>query len=221
MSADVASNTSTCANVPRDTDVCALASTAQFYEQHAKEYADRTLSADMSALRMRFLAMLPAGARILDAGCGSGRDLRAFVSGGSQALGIDSSSALVRIASAYSGGAVHGWKTRGNDVFPLFRRSMGVRVASSSPEKRPSLPVTLERIHAALVPAGILFASVQKGAGTSIALDGRYYAYYQLPEFAELLASARFVAEDAWESEDVLRGSTQPPWLNVLARAAG
>lgn len=219
MSTDVASDISTCASVPCGADTCALISTAQFYEQHAKEYADRTLAADMSPLRARFLARLPAGARILDAGCGSGRDLRAFISSGYQALGIDSSSALVRIASAYSGAPCMVGRLEEMTFSHCFD---GVWACASLLHlPKTSLPGALERIHAALVPGGILFASVQKGAGTSIALDGRYYAYYQLPEFKELLALARFVVEDAWENEDALRGPTQPPWLNVLARAAG
>ena len=39
-----------------------------------KEYAELTVRADMSPAYDRFLAYLPEGAAILDAGCGSGRD---------------------------------------------------------------------------------------------------------------------------------------------------
>ena len=48
--------------------------TQSYYDVHAKEYAALTVKADMSPAYDRFLAYLPAGAAILDAGCGSGRD---------------------------------------------------------------------------------------------------------------------------------------------------
>ena len=39
-----------------------------YYDAHAKEYAELTVKADMSPAYDRFLAYLPAGAAILDAG---------------------------------------------------------------------------------------------------------------------------------------------------------
>ena len=50
-----------------------------YYDIHAKEYAKLTVKADMSPAYDRFLAYLPAGAGILDAGCGSGRDSLCFI----------------------------------------------------------------------------------------------------------------------------------------------
>ena len=53
-----------------------------YYDAHAKEYAALTVRADMSQAYDRFLAYLPAGAGILDAGCGSGRDSLFFLKNG-------------------------------------------------------------------------------------------------------------------------------------------
>ena len=53
-----------------------------YYDVHAKEYAALTVKADMSPAYDRFLAYLPAGAAILDAGCGSGRDSLCFMKKG-------------------------------------------------------------------------------------------------------------------------------------------
>jgi hypothetical protein len=81
------------------------------------------------------------------------------------------------------------------------------------------LPSALSRIHAALVQNGQLFATVQEGNGERVGADGRYFAYYQLPEFTEIVGKARFIIEDAWPSDDVLgRGSSQTRWLNLMAR---
>ena len=54
-------------------------STLQYYQQNADEFVEGTISADMHDARARFLKLLPPHAFILDFGCGSGRDAKAFL----------------------------------------------------------------------------------------------------------------------------------------------
>jgi hypothetical protein len=60
------------------------AMTIGHYDRLAKEFTDRTLHRDMSLHRDRFLHYLPSGAHLLEAGCGSGRDMQAFLRAGYQ-----------------------------------------------------------------------------------------------------------------------------------------
>jgi len=53
--------------------------TLSYYATHADEFFASSATADMSAQRAWFLERLPAKAKILDAGCGSGRDALAFM----------------------------------------------------------------------------------------------------------------------------------------------
>ena len=57
----------------------------------------------MSPLYGAFLSKLPAGATILDAGCGSGRDARAFRDRGYRVTAFDASPALAALATAHCG----------------------------------------------------------------------------------------------------------------------
>lgn len=50
-----------------------------YYDVHAKEYAELTVNADMSHAYEKFLRYLTLGAKLLDAGCGSGRDSLFFI----------------------------------------------------------------------------------------------------------------------------------------------
>ena len=59
-------------------------STIDYYDQNAQEYYERTVDADLAEIREYFLGFLRRDARILDFGCGSGRDAKAFA----EALGI-------------------------------------------------------------------------------------------------------------------------------------
>jgi SAM-dependent methyltransferase len=55
-----------------------MADTVGYYSRNAERYIADTVEVDLSSLRERFLAEIPAGGFILDAGCGSGRDSHAF-----------------------------------------------------------------------------------------------------------------------------------------------
>jgi hypothetical protein len=50
--------------------------TIEYYNQHAAEFARRTMSRTLDEIYPIFLGRLKPGAHILDAGCGPGRDAR-------------------------------------------------------------------------------------------------------------------------------------------------
>ena len=78
-----------------------------YHGPHAPEYADATWAIDLRSLRARFTAALPAGAarqpRILDLGCGSGRDALAFSVAGFPVEAMDASPDMARIAADRTG----------------------------------------------------------------------------------------------------------------------
>ena len=72
--------------------------TIDYYNKNARSYFDATAGADFSEAYAKFCAFLPERARILDAGCGSGRDLRAFRDMGYEVVGLDASEQLAALA---------------------------------------------------------------------------------------------------------------------------
>ena len=72
--------------------------TRDYYNKHADEFAVSTFKVDMESLYQPFLAELQEGVRILDVGCGSGRDTLAFKNKGYQVDAIDYSEELVKKA---------------------------------------------------------------------------------------------------------------------------
>lgn len=75
--------------------------TIDFYNNHANEYCAHTVGSDMSQNRRRFLAYLPIWAKILDAGCGSGRDSKAFMEQGDVVTVMDGSKAMCHEAEKF------------------------------------------------------------------------------------------------------------------------
>ena len=82
-------------------------STLRYYEDHAEEFTANTIDADMKDIRSRFLTYLPEDARILDFGCGTGRDTKAFLDLAYEVAALDGSPSLCRIAGEYTGIPVH------------------------------------------------------------------------------------------------------------------
>ncbi len=74
-----------------------------YYRENARSFFDSTTSVDMSVLHDAFLSKLPANAHILDAGCGSGRDAKAFADRGFKVSAFDASPELASLASQHCG----------------------------------------------------------------------------------------------------------------------
>ena len=69
------------------------------YDEHPGYFEQRFAAVDTADLREKFVDTLPPGRNlIIDAGCGTGRDLRGFATLGVTALGIDLSSQLLAVA---------------------------------------------------------------------------------------------------------------------------
>lgn len=51
-----------------------IKTTIEYYNNNAEQFADTTKGVGFANIQMRFLSKLPHGGRILDFGCGSGRD---------------------------------------------------------------------------------------------------------------------------------------------------
>ena len=77
--------------------------TKDYYNNNAQDFVDSTFMVDMQSLYQPFLNLLPDFGKILDLGCGSGRDALAFKNMGYQIEAIDYSAELVKQASELTG----------------------------------------------------------------------------------------------------------------------
>ena len=191
-------------------------STLSYYEGSAVEYAERTLGADLASIYDQFLELVPRGARILDAGCGAGRDLKAFLSKGYKPFGIDASQALADMAHKYSRAPT---QVRRIEDIEFDREFDGVWACASLLHlPKNMMPCALSKLNRALVDGGIIYISVQVGDEEGLGADGRFFARYQDWELAELLEKSNFRVLSSWLSADTLSGRDELTWENVLAR---
>ncbi|WP_072499965.1 class I SAM-dependent methyltransferase [Olsenella phocaeensis] len=77
--------------------------TIGYYDGNAKKFIADTANVEFGALQKTFADMLPEGGRILDLGCGSGRDSLAFLKAGLAVDAVDGSAEMVKAASELTG----------------------------------------------------------------------------------------------------------------------
>ncbi len=77
--------------------------TISYYNKNAKEFAERTVNADMGFCYSKFIALLHNKDYIMDAGCGSGRDSKFFLEQGFNVQAIDASMEMCKFATEYIG----------------------------------------------------------------------------------------------------------------------
>lgn len=135
----------------------------RYYDKNAAQFADGTLGVDMSELHKRFLVHVPAGGLILDAGCGAGRDIKAFVQAGFRVRAFDASAELVRLAQEHSGQAV---ELRRFEDFDEPSCYDGIwACASLLHVSEADLPWVIRRLWASLKPGGTFYLSFKHGEG--------------------------------------------------------
>lgn len=191
-------------------------STKAYYERNAQQYFESTVDADMSALYERFLAYVPTGGRILDAGSGSGRDTLAFLKRGYDVNAFDKSPALATLSTHLTGvrtqvkGFEHLEETLRYDAIWSCAALLHV------PEN--DLPGIMIRMTRALRPGGALYVSFKHGRGERLAVDGRRFTDLDEPGLRDLIESTSgLLFGEIWitHGEDNFKGHGS--WVNAIA----
>jgi SAM-dependent methyltransferase len=195
--------------------------TLTHYDEHAESFWSATRDHDVDQNREALLKNLRGAGpfRILDFGCGPGRDLKVFRDLGHEAIGLEGSRRFVELARAYSGCEV--WH---QDFLKLELPAAffdGV-FANASLFHVPSqeLPRVLHELWASLKVDGVLFSSNPRGANEEGWNGQRYGCYYDLERWRELVAAAGFVEiMHYYRPPGVPR--EQQPWLASVWRKTG
>ena len=187
-----------------------------YYQQNAEEFYTTTVSADMHDAQSRFLACLPDGAFILDFGCGSGRDTKAFLQKGYVVDAVDGSEELCRRASEYTGIPVR--KILFSDLADIDKYDGIWACASILHLEKSELSEVFLRIANALKENGILYASFKYGTFEGLR-NGRYFTDFTEDTLTEFMKDVEsLVIFDKWITGDVRSGREGERWINILAK---
>jgi len=181
-----------------------------YYDTNVAAFIERTSRVNVEHLRGPFVARLPTGGRVLDAGSGSGRDSRAFKAAGFDVTAIDASIAMVEATRSYATVPVQ------HCTFLQFTASVpfdGIwACASLLHVPRNELARTVQHLLGLLTSTGVLYASFKRGSTDRT--DGERYFNDLTPQsLADTVMSIPNARLDhVWETSGV-QDPTQR-WVN-------
>jgi len=198
------------------------------YARGTQWHTEKFDSYDLSPLIDRFLDLVK-GKRILDLGCGIGRDVAVFRERGCRVTGIDASPELLAVAKLRMPDA----DLREMDFLHLDFPDApfdGIWAAASLLHvPKAKLPTVLREVVRVLKPEGALFSSWKEGEGESMIPDytgaqGRFFAFYTKVEISGIMEQAGLKVMEAECSGDAkyrksgkFRVPTQQ-WIYLFAK---
>jgi len=164
--------------------------TLQFYRRNAEQYAGWAKAP--STRLVGFLGLLPPGGSILELGCGAGNHCAEMLARGFVVRATDGSPEMAEIASRRLNHPVEAMLFDQLDAEEAYDGVWASACLLHVP--REELAHVLKRIHRALKPGGLFYASYKVGDGDGRDSLGRYYNYPS-PEWLE----ATYAASGQWQ----------------------
>ncbi|WP_283131647.1 class I SAM-dependent methyltransferase [Enterovibrio norvegicus] len=184
-----------------------------FYNQNAQAFFDSTKEVDVSSLLTHFTPHLPIGARVLDAGCGSGRDSKRLLEMGYAVTSFDASTALAAIAEEYIQQPVAVCTFAEFESDTQFN---GVWACASLLHVPASeLLSTFAHLAALLKTGGVFYCSFKYGSSDT-ERDGRYFTNCDEARLENFIQEAGLAVCETWQTADLRPGREEEHWLNAI-----
>ena len=189
--------------------------TLTYYNQNADAFIAGTQSADMSEQYCFFLKHITPGGKLLDLGCGSGRDSAYFSALGFDVTAIDGSEELCKRVKENHG--IEALCLRFEDIAFQAEFDAIWACASLLHVKKTDMSNVMEKVSAALKPGGILYASFKYGSDECISND-RFFNNYTEHDINTLLTPEnKLTLLEYWITEDVRPERAGEQWLNLIS----
>jgi SAM-dependent methyltransferase len=193
------------------------ARTLGHYESNALAFREGTIDHDVTQNVASLLGAIEGTPpfKILDFGCGPGRDLRTFRDLGHEPTGLDGCESFVEMSRAIGGVEVlHqdflALSLPSNHFDGVFANASLFHIPSTA------LPRVLSELRDSLKPRGVLFCSNPRGNQEGWRGD-RYACHFELDRWHELFRTAHFELAHHYYRPDGLPREQQP-WLAIVFR---
>lgn len=190
--------------------------TKDYYNKNAQEFFNQTVKADMSELYDIFLKNLPCNeGKILDLGCGSGRDSKYFLDSGFELVAMDISEELGKRASEYIGQRVIIQDMRNLHYQNEF---IGVWACASLLHlDEDEIIETLRKIFKSLKRDGIVYISFKYG-DKNYEKDGRKFTCFTYEKFIKLGKEFESKILQWFITKDVRADRKNEKWFNIVLK---
>jgi SAM-dependent methyltransferase len=190
--------------------------TVAYYDTHAEQYIRDTIGIEMEQFYEPFLALVPAGGHILDAGCGSGRDALAFLRRGFRVTAIDASAVMARLVSERIGQDVMVHRVQDLSYENEFDAIWAC--ASLLHVPRAEMNDVFAQLTRALRMGGAWYMSFKLGDAEEVR-GGRLFSDYTSDELCQLIRRHPLLSiYHVWQSEEFRPERKGQVWVNALVQ---
>ena len=200
-----------------------LKKTIQSYDDTIEEYVEKCDPLHPKKDSDKFLEYLNDGNRILDLGCGPGRDARVFVEVGKEVVGVDLSEKMIEKAKErVSEADFKVMDIRDLDFADSFFDGVWASAIFIHIPKQEIIE-SLGETYRVLKPGGIFFLSLKRGEGEGLEPDKRYggvekyWSFFKEDEIKENLRKAGFKIISC-EIQVRDPGYATNPWIYIFCK---
>jgi SAM-dependent methyltransferase len=190
-----------------------------YYDENSRAFVVDTAQVDMGQLYEPFLNCIPEGGRILDLGCGSGRDTKYFMDKSYEVVAIDASEKMVEATKRLANANVLQLRF---DQMKFENEFDGIWACASLlhvPET--ALKNVLELCLHALRPTGVIYASFKYGSAQRFE-RGRLFTDFNEEKLNVLVSSlAHDLTLNHWVTQDARPDRNNEQWINALINLLG
>lgn len=173
--------------------------TQESYQATAHMFAKNVAELAPTSSIEKFVKLLPTKAKIIDIGCGSGRDAKIFTDMDIEVLGIDFCTNLIEIAKTNAPLAKFQLMDIENMSLPTTSFDGAWAACSLGHISKKNFPDVLIKTHSLLKDNGYFYLTLKKGKGEILEKDLRYegdfkkfWSFFELEELRKFLESSHF-----------------------------
>ena len=189
--------------------------TLDYYNKNSEEYFNSTLNVDMTNTYKAFLKLLPKGGKILDLGCGSGRDSMNFMKLGYEVTAVDGSKELAKRASVLLGKEVI---VSTFEELELKEKFHGIWACASLLHiKREDLKIVLNNLYNNLDDNGVFYMSFKYGEQAYVDDKNRYFNCFTDESIISFInENTKYNILGLYITEDKLGRVNEVKWVNLI-----
>lgn len=191
-----------------------MTNTIDYYNKNATAFNASTVEVEFHEMQDKFLSCVTGGKRLLDFGCGSGRDTKYFLSKGYDVDAADGSKEMCALAESLTGIEV---KQMMFNELSAKNEYDGIWACSSILHlNKIDLKDVMIKMAAAIKDTGIIYTSFKYGEFSG-ERNGRFFTDFTSESFREFLKDIpQLEIKEEWITGDVRPGRGDEKWLNLI-----
>ena len=189
--------------------------TLDYYNKNSEEYFNSTLNVDMTNTYKPFLKLVPKDGKILDLGCGSGRDSMNFMKLGYEVTSVDGAKELAKKASVLLGKEVI---VSTFEELELKEKFHGIWACASLLHiKREDLKIVLNNLYNNLDDKGVFYMSFKYGEKEYVDDKNRYFNCFTDESIISFInENTKYNILGLYITEDKLGRVNEVKWVNLI-----